>query len=69
MAIDYTTPVDSSGNYLTGTPLPIGELPVTLAYSGSFISTLTVQYYGNTYVQSFTNNGSKITYISGWVLQ
>ena len=69
MATDYTTPVDADGNYLTGTPLPLGDLPVTLAYSGSFISSLTVQYYNNTYVQTFTNNGTNITSISGWVKQ
>lgn len=69
MATDFVTPVNSAGAYQQGTPLPLGDLPATLAYSGSFIHTITVSYYGNTYVQTFTNNGTNITAISAWVLQ
>ena len=69
MATDYTTPINSAGAYLTGTPLPLGDLPELIAYDGAFVSTITVQYYGNTYIQTFTNNGTNITNISGWVLQ
>jgi hypothetical protein len=49
-----------------GAMLPLDSLPQTFAYSGGFISTITVQYAGNTYVQTFENNGTNITFISGW---
>lgn len=52
-----------------GAMLPLDSLPAALVYSGGFISTITVVYAGNTYVQTFTNNGVNITYISGWVQQ
>lgn len=59
-----------------GTQLPVENLPVAIAYSGSFISTLTVQYEAislptpnlSNFVQTFTNNGTNITNISRWVL-
>jgi len=69
MAYDYVIPQDSSGNFNTGTPLPLDSLPSTLVFSGGFISTITVQYFGETYVQTFTNDGTDITDISGWVQQ
>lgn len=50
-----------------GAMLPLDSLPLTLAYSGTFVSTITVNYAGNTYVQTFTNNGTNITAISGWI--
>jgi hypothetical protein len=50
-----------------GAMLPLDSLPITLAYSGSFVSTITTVYQGNTYVQTFTNNGTNITEISGWI--
>lgn len=52
-----------------GTPLGLDSLPQTIAYSGSFVSTITVVFNGNTYVQTFGNNGTNITSISGWVKQ
>ncbi len=69
MATDFITPVNSSGVYLNATPIPINDVPQTFVYSGAFLSTITIQYYGNTYVQSFTNDGTNILTISGWVLQ
>ncbi len=52
-----------------GTQLPLAQLEQSFAYSGDFVSTITVEYVGNTYVQTFTNNGTNITNITGWVLQ
>lgn len=52
-----------------GTQLPLDSLPVAIAYSGSFVSTMTVNYEGNSYVQTYTNNGTNITAISNWVKQ
>ena len=46
-----------------GVQLPLDSLAVTVAYSGSFVSTLTTIYSGITYIQTFSNNG---TYITGW---
>ena len=69
MATDLIIPITASGAFLTGTPLPIGDLPETIVYSGGFVSTITVQYYGNTYIKTFQNDGTNITHISGWVLQ
>ena len=50
-----------------GAMLPLDSLAQQFVYSGSFISTITVQYAGSTYVQTFLNNGTDITYISGWI--
>ena len=50
-----------------GVALPLDNLAYTFAYSGSFVSTITVVYAGTTYVQTFTNNGTQITHISQWV--
>lgn len=52
-----------------GVQLDLGSLEQTFVYSGGFISTATVVYSGITYVQTFTNNGSNITVVSGWVAQ
>ncbi len=52
-----------------GASIPLDSLPQTFAYSGSFVSTITVVYQGITYVQTFTNDGTNITAISGWVPQ
>lgn len=52
-----------------GAMLPIDSLPQALAYSGSFVSTITVVYQTRTYIQTFTNNGTNITNISNWVKQ
>lgn len=52
-----------------GTLLPLDSLQQTFAYNGDFVSTITVVYNTHTYVQTFTNNGTAITVVSGWVLQ
>ncbi len=55
---------------LDGTALPIDSLPATLTFSGGFIQTIVVHYSGisgTTYTQTFTNNGTNVTAISGWV--
>lgn len=50
-----------------GAMLPLDSLPQQLMYDGTFISTITVLYAGRTYVQTFENDGTNITYISNWV--
>lgn len=52
-----------------GTQIPLISAEQVFTYSGNFLSTITVVYAGTTYVQTFTNNGAKITEISGWVAQ
>jgi hypothetical protein len=52
-----------------GNALPVSSLNQTFVYSGSFVSTITVSYQSNTYVQTFTNNGTNITTISQWTKQ
>lgn len=57
-----------------GTQLPLDSLPTVIAYSGGFVSTITVQYDAKStgvlsyFVQTFTNNGTNITNISRFVL-
>ncbi len=46
------------------TSLPLSDLKQTIAYSGDFISTITVVYRGTTFVQTFLNNGTNITNVS-----
>lgn len=50
-----------------GAMLPLSSLAQQFEYSGSFVTSITVLYQGNTYVQTFINDGTDITYISGWV--
>ena len=50
-----------------GVGLPLDSLQKTLTYSGSFVATQVVQYKGNTYTQTYTNNGTVITGVSQWV--
>lgn len=50
-----------------GAQLPLSSLAQQIAYSGSFVSTITVLYRDKTYVQTFLNDGTNIIYISGWV--
>ena len=52
-----------------GEKVPLDSLEQTFAYSGGFLSTITVEYRGTTYVQTFTNDGTNITNISKWVQQ
>lgn len=49
-----------------GAMLPLDSLAQQLTYSGGFISQIQVQYQGNIYNQTFMNDGTNITYISGW---
>lgn len=51
-----------------GVMLPISSLPVALGYTGSNLTTLTVVYEGNTYVNTISYSGSQATALSGWVL-
>jgi hypothetical protein len=52
-----------------GAQLPLASLAIAFAYSGDLVQTATVVYGGNTYVQTFTYNGSLVSNISGWVKQ
>ncbi len=69
MATDFIIPIDSNGNYINGTPIPLDSVEQAFAYTGIFVSTITIEWSGETYVQTFTNNGTNITNISGWVRQ
>lgn len=50
-----------------GAMLPLSSLAQQFEYDSNFVSTITVIYQSNTYVQTFLNDGTDITYISGWV--
>jgi hypothetical protein len=50
-----------------GTMIPLDSTPQEFMYDGDFISTITVQYAGKTFVQTFENDGTNIIYISNWV--
>lgn len=55
-----------------GTMLPLDSLPQSLAYSGTNLISITVNYQGktsNTYIQTFTYTGSNLTGISRWEAQ
>lgn len=52
-----------------GTPLPLSSLPTEIVYVGSFVTEIIVEYAGETYKQTFTNNGTEITGISRWEVQ
>ena len=69
MATDFITPVDSNGNYIGGTQIPLDSVEQAFTYTGDFVATITIEWAAETYVQTFTNNGTQITNISGWVLQ
>lgn len=61
-------------DYVTTQPdgyqMDTSSLAATLAWSGSFISTITIAApNGNTYVQTYTNDGTTITGYTGWVKQ
>lgn len=69
MTTSVIIPIDSEGNYLNGQPIPLDSLPQVFTYDGDFVDTITIEYYGNTYIQTFDNDGTNVTTISGWVLQ
>lgn len=50
-----------------GAMLPLSSIANNFIYSGGFISSITVQYAGNLYTQTFLNDGTNIIYISNWV--
>lgn len=52
-----------------GVDLPLDSLEQTFAYTGTQLDTITVEYQGETYVQTFTWDGDNVASISGWVLQ
>ena len=58
-----------------GTQLPLDSLAQTFVRSGSFLSTITVTYTSaqthalRNFIQTFTNDGTNITAISGWIAQ
>jgi hypothetical protein len=49
-----------------GVMLPLDSLPQTFVYDGNFVASISVFYQGQTYLQTFINDGTNITYISGW---
>ena len=61
---DVTLPAASDG-----TILPLSSLAQTLAYSNGLLSTITVSYGGNTYVQTMTYANNFLTGISQWIKQ
>jgi len=50
-----------------GAMLPLASLPTTITWDGFFVATMVVEYQTKTYTQTYTNNGTVITAISGWV--
>lgn len=50
-----------------GAMLPLNSLAQQFFYDGTFVSSITVIYAGKTYTQTFENDGTNITYVSGWV--
>jgi hypothetical protein len=66
--------MSSTVNANDGTMLPLDSLPTVLTYDGAFVATMSVVYSNNlgvekTYTQTFTNDGTNITDISGWEVQ
>jgi len=52
-----------------GTQIPVYSIAMAFAYVSGNLSTITIQYAGNTYVQTFTYSGADVTNISLWVKQ
>ena len=52
-----------------GAMLPLSSLEQTFTYDGEFVETITVSYAGTDYVQTFENDGTHITNLSGWIAQ
>ena len=50
-----------------GAMLPLESLAQEFVFSGGFISTITVDYAGSVYVQTYLNDGTDIIYISNWI--
>ena len=49
-----------------GAALPLNSLLRTFAYSGAFLASITMDYQGAEYVQTWTNDGTNIIHVSGW---
>lgn len=50
--------------------LPVNDLAVTMGYTGTYVTSLTVVYQAITYVQTITRDGNgNATAISQWVPQ
>ena len=49
-----------------GVELPLIALAQTFTYSGGLVTSISCEYSGVTYTQTFTNNGTEITAISQW---
>jgi len=52
-----------------GVQIPLDSVPLTFAYDGDFVDTITCVYRGLTYIQTFTNDGTNITAISPFMVQ
>lgn len=52
-----------------GTALPLDSLETTIGYSGGNATTFTVNYRGNTYIQTLTYSGTDVINVSQWVKQ
>jgi hypothetical protein len=50
-----------------GQQLDLDNLPLTITWAGGFVATIFTVLNGVTYTQTFTNNGTNITNISGWI--
>lgn len=50
-----------------GANLPLDSIAQAFTYSGSFVTEISCFYQGQTYVQTFINDGTNIVYISNWV--
>lgn len=52
-----------------GVSLPIGSLAESYSYTSGILTTATVSYGGNTYVQTYIYTSGNLTGISQWVKQ
>lgn len=52
-----------------GVQLPLDSIDQVFGYNGSDITSITVEYYGNTYIQTITYSSGNVTSISKWVKQ
>lgn len=68
----FVTPLASYAtctvNASDGTILDLCSLANTFVFSGTQVQTISVQYRGNNYVQTFTYAGGQVSNISAWIL-
>ena len=69
MSVIYIIPVDSNWNFINGMQIPIDSCAKTYVYDGEIVETITVEWMDGTYIQTYTNDGTNITSVTGWVLQ